>query len=192
MAHQWGLREEELQRYRALMQGPLGTYSPNLDPLSALGIEAQSETERQRYAEMQVDAEATRVEKLLAYQRAYDEAWKVRYPGMALINPPPMSSPLMLKTVERMAVFIDFDCVRCDRQVKQLHASGASFDLYFLDSQQDDKRIRDWAQKNGIKPSQIRDGIITLNHDNGRWMAMGAQGELPAVMRKVNGKWLRQ
>ena len=46
------------------MEGPLGIYSPNLDPLSALGVEARSDEERRRYAEMQVKAEARRVEGL--------------------------------------------------------------------------------------------------------------------------------
>lgn len=191
LARQWGLQEDELNRYRALMQGPLGTYSPTLDPLSALGIEAQSEAERQRYAELQVEAEAARVEKLLAYQRAYDLAWKVRYPGMALINLP-MSSPLMIKAAERLAVFVQYDCPNCEQQVKQLNTAGTPFDLYVVGSRQDDKRIRDWAKKAGIPPNRIRDGTITLNHDSGRWSSIGAQGELPAVMREVNGKWLRQ
>ncbi|MHC8334096.1 TIGR03759 family integrating conjugative element protein [Pseudomonas sp. LB3P25] len=192
LAREWGLQENELKRYRALMQGPLGTYSPNLDPLSALGIEAQSEAERQRFAGLQVEAEAARVEKLLAYQRAYDQAWKMRYPGMALINLPPMSSPLVIKAAERAAVFVQYDCPSCEQKVKQLSTAGTSFDLYVIGSRQDDKRLRDWAQKNGITPTKIRDGTITLNHDNGRWMSIGAQGVLPAVMREVNGKWLRQ
>ncbi len=191
LSRQWGLQEDELYRYRTLMQGPLGTYSPNLDPLSALGIEAESDAERKRYAELQVEAEAARVEKLLAYQRAYDHAWKIRYPGMALINLPPMSSPL-IKVADRAAVFVQYDCPSCEHQVKKLNATGTSFDLYVVGSRQDDKRIRNWAQKVGIKPTRIRDGTITLNHDNGRWLSTGAQGELPAVMREVNGKWFRQ
>ena len=47
-ARDWGLRSEEWARYRQLMQGPLGVYSPQLDPLTALGIEARSEEERRR------------------------------------------------------------------------------------------------------------------------------------------------
>ncbi len=48
-AREWGLHPEEWARYRQLMQGPLGIYSPQLDPLTALGIEARSEEERRRY-----------------------------------------------------------------------------------------------------------------------------------------------
>src|SRR5690606_34138892 len=39
LARDWGLETEEWSRYRELMQGPLGVYSPSLDPLTALGIE---------------------------------------------------------------------------------------------------------------------------------------------------------
>ena len=66
-ASEWGLQPQEWTRYRELMDGPLGIYSPNLDPLSALGIEARTDEERRRYAELQVQVEARRVEKLLAY-----------------------------------------------------------------------------------------------------------------------------
>jgi len=45
-AREWGLQPEEWARYRQLMQGPLGVYSPQLDPLTALGIEARSDEER--------------------------------------------------------------------------------------------------------------------------------------------------
>ena len=33
---------------------------------------------------------------------------------------------------------------------------------------------------------------ITLNHDGGRWLSLGLPGELPAVVRQVNGQWQRQ
>ena len=33
---------------------------------------------------------------------------------------------------------------------------------------------------------------ITLNHDAGRWLSLGLSGELPAVVREVNGQWQRQ
>ena len=43
VASDWGLQPQEWARYRELMDGPLGIYSPNLDPLSALGIEARTD-----------------------------------------------------------------------------------------------------------------------------------------------------
>ncbi|SFH38542.1 integrating conjugative element protein, PFL_4693 family [Pseudomonas sp. NFACC45] len=192
LAQQWGLEQEEYDRFTALMRGPLGTYSPHLDPLSALGIEARTDAERQRYAQLQVEAEAVRVEKLLSYQRAYDQAWKNRFPGMVLINPPPLHSPLLTKTAGRKSVFVRLDCTECEHRVRQLQVSGTAFDLYIVDSQHDDNGIRQWAQKVGIRPIKVRDGTISINHDKGRWISIGDAGELPAVMQEVNGRWLRQ
>ena len=44
----------------------------------------------------------------------------------------------------------------------------------------------------GIDPARVRARTITLNHDAGRWLSLGLPGELPAVVREVNGQWQRQ
>jgi len=191
LAQQWGLRDDEFSRYRELMQGPLGIYSPNIDPLSALGIEARTDAERRRYAELQVQAEARRVEKLLAYQRAYDEAWQRLYPGMQRVNLPDVVSSTPSGN-GRMAVFVRDDCAACEQTVQRLQTSGMTFDLYMVGSRADDARIRDWAKRAQIDPARVRTGSITLNHDDGRWLSLGVSGELPAVVREVNGQWIRQ
>lgn len=198
LARDWGLKAEEWARYRQLMQGPLGVYSPNLDPLTALGIEAQSADERRRYAELQVQAEGRRVEKLLAYQRAYDDAWERLYPTLSPLNSSTPTAPVSVVTKalaqepQRLAVFIKDNCAACDQQVKQLQASGRAFDLYMVGSRNDDTRIREWAARVGIDPAKVRSRTITLNHDAGRWQTIGVQGELPALVREVNGRWQRE
>lgn len=197
LATDWGLQADEWMRFRQLMEGPLGVYSPNLDPLTALGIESRSDEERQRYAELQVRMEGRRVEKLIAYQRAYEQAWKRMYPNL-----PPVSHPRAQRTdvvrrspleneMVRVAVFVKDDCLPCDRRVLQLQADGRYFDIYVVDSLQDDTRIRRWATRTGIDPDKVRAGVITLNHDSGRWLAIGDNSGLPAVMREVNGQWQR-
>jgi len=191
LAPQWGLRDDEFARYQELMQGPLGIYSPNLDPLSVLGIEARSDEERRRYAELQVQAEARRVEKLLAYQRAYDEAWQRLYPNMQPVNLPGAVSSIASGN-GRTAVFVRDGCAACEQTVQRLQSSGMAFDLYMVGSRSEDARIRDWAKRAQIDPARVRDGFITLNHDGGRWLSLGLSGELPAVVREVNGQWQRQ
>lgn len=193
VAKDWGLEPEEWTRYRQLMQGPLGVYSPNLDPLTALGIEARTSDERRRYAELQVQAEARRVEKLLIYQRAYDAAWQRLYPNLQRVDLSGSSSlPQDTFQPTRLAVFVKENCPACERRVRQLQAEGAEFDLYLVDSRQEDARVRQWAERVGVDPDKVRDRAITLNHDNGRWLAIGVQGELPAVVREVSGQWQRQ
>ncbi|MDR1934505.1 MAG: TIGR03759 family integrating conjugative element protein [Candidatus Accumulibacter sp.] len=189
-ARDWDLRPDEWTRYRQLMQGPLGVYSPNLDPLTALGIEARHDEERTRYAELQVRAEARRVEKLLAYQRAYDDAWRRLYPDRPRVDLSGMG--VGPGDAGRLAVFVKDDCVPCEQRVRQLHAAGTAFDLYFVDAPADDARLRQWARKAGIDPARVRARTITLNHDGGRWRALGLPGELPAVLREVDGAWRRQ
>ncbi|URW83088.1 TIGR03759 family integrating conjugative element protein [Alcaligenes sp. DN25] len=193
VASEWGLQPQEWARYRELMDGPLGIYSPNLDPLSALGIEARTDEERRRYAELQVQIEARRVEKLLAYQRAYDEAWQRLNPGMQRVNmPDDKPSAGAVRGSGRMAVFVKDGCAACGLLAQRLQSSGTEFDLYMVGSRQDDARIRDWAKRAQIDAARVRSGSITLNHDGGRWLSLGLPGDLPAVVREVNGQWQRQ
>jgi len=192
-ARAWGLRPEEWARYRQLMQGPLGIYSPNLDPLTALGIEARSDDERNHYAALQVQAEARRVDKMLAYQRAYDAAWQRLFPGQARVNLPGAQAPSAGNTGSgRLAIFVKADCPPCVQRTRQLQAAGTAFDLYMVGSRGDDALIRQWASQAGIDPARVRAHTITLNHDGGRWLSLGLSGELPAVVQEVNGQWQRQ
>lgn len=193
-AASWGLSKDEWKRYESVMQGPRGFYSPGLDPLTALGIEAESDAERNRLAELQARAEAERVRKELLYQQAYDAAAKrlagatqpVQFPSES----PPQSSPASV--TGKLALFVKASCDACDSKAKQLQAQSIPFDIYMIGTGNDDAVIRRWALHAGIDPSKVRDRSITLNHDRGRWMSIGGQGELPALVRQVNGQWVRQ
>lgn len=188
LAHAWGLKTEEWQRYRQLMEGPLGIYSPGLDPLTALGIEARSVQERERYAELQVRTEAQRVEKILSYQRAYDAAWQRLAPQLPRVS---LTANSPVQQTSRLAVFVRANCQPCIQQIKQLQAQNTAFDIYVV-GKQSDGELRAWAGRAGIDPEQVRTHLITLNHDAGRWQKLGISGDLPAILRKVNTQWQRQ
>lgn len=207
LARSWGLQPQEWTRYRQLMQGPVGIYSPNLDPLTALGIDAQTNDERQHYADLQVRVEARRVEKILAYQRAYDAAWKRAYPTLqpieeAAARPINASNtsttsntsgaPMSDEPDGRVAVFVKENCPPCEDRVKQLQGGGRAFDLYLVGSRNEDARVRTWATHVGIDPIKVRARKITLNHDEGRWLSIGGHGDLPAVVRLIDGQWRRE
>lgn len=181
------------------MEGPRGIYSPGLDPLTALGIEAKSAEERRRYAELQVQAERQRIDKELAYQKAYDQAFARLYPNEKVIQISSEPSSLTssgavtaLKGSGRLAVFVQDNCTACIARVSDLQAQKQAFDLYYVGSQGDDEKIRRWAILAGVEPTSVRNRQITLNHDAGRWLGLGLGGELPAVVREVNGQWQRQ
>lgn len=199
LAREWGLTPQEWTRYQTVMAGPRGIYSPGLDPLTALGIEAKSAEERRRYAELQVQAERQRIDKELAYQRAYDQAFARLYPNEKVIqissgptSPAGSGITTALKGTGRLAVFVQDSCTACIARVKDLQTQKQPFDLYFVGSQGDDETIRRWAILAGIEPTSVRNRQITLNHDAGRWLGLGLGGDLPAVVREVNGQWQRQ
>jgi len=155
-------------------------------------VPARTDEELRRYAELQVVAEAQRVDKPLGYQRAYDEAWQRLHPGLGRIAIAGIDAQEDAGGSGRLAVFIKDDCPTCDSLVQRLQANGAEFDLYMVGTVQDDNVIRKWARGARIDPAHVREGAITLNHDAGRWLTLGLEGNLPAVVRQVNGQWQRQ
>ncbi|MBV2079666.1 MULTISPECIES: TIGR03759 family integrating conjugative element protein [Pseudomonas] len=190
-AASWGLTEQEWTRFEQIQAGPRGFWSPNLDPLTALGVEAQTDQERQRYAELQVALEAKRAERELAYQNAYTAAWAKLFPGLlpiqGMASPPPASSSVM----PRQALFVEDHCPECTAEAQRLQSSDTAFDIYLVGSQGQDERVRSWARQADIDPVKVQRQQITLNHDRGRWFSLGAPGPLPATFQQVNGQWQR-
>ncbi|MCS2611051.1 TIGR03759 family integrating conjugative element protein [Halomonas dongshanensis] len=174
-AEAWGLNQQEYRRYESIMEGPRGIWSPGLDPLTALGLEARSQAERQRYAEKLVETERARVEAELAFQRAYDDAWQRLYPNDMPVNSFSTrggedatrsvfgSNPSAAS--QRLNVVVATEgCDQCEATVKRLLNNGVVMDIWVVDSNGDDDRIRRWAAQIGIPPAQVRAGTVTLNH----------------------------
>ncbi|EDQ7230717.1 TIGR03759 family integrating conjugative element protein [Salmonella enterica subsp. enterica] len=182
-ARQWGLTAEEWSRYEALKRSERGIWSPSLDPLTTLGVEATTDAERQKYADLLVGKESRRVEKELAFQRAYDAAWKRRFPGLV---PVAVASP---DRRSRLAVFVREDCPSCDTRLKTLLSAGNPLDIWLVGSDNDDSRLRSWAVAQHIDNTRVQRREITLNHDAGRWLHYG-QGRMPVVLEKQGDTWL--
>lgn len=183
VARQWGLTQKEWSRYETLKLGERGIWSPSLDPLTTLGVEATTDAERRKYADLLVEKEYLRVEKELAFQRAYDAAWKRRFPGLMPVaaSAPDYSS--------RLAVFVREDCPACDTRLKSLLRAGNPLDIWLVGSDNDDSRLRRWAVAQHIDGTRVQRREITLNHDGGRWLHYG-QGKMPAVLEKQGDTWL--
>lgn len=205
LASEWGLDVDEWKRYQEVMQGPRGVFSPGLDPISALGIEARSDQERLRYARLQAQMETQRVEKELAYQRAYDEAIAEAVAGQNVVNLP-REKPLFAAAEQkakntgsgRLALFVSSDCAHCGSKVKELQGADESFDIYLVGSAGDDNQVRKWAVAAGVDPAKVRQRQITLNHDEGRWSALQAANDVPAdtafpfALRMDKGRWVKE
>jgi len=187
----WGLTEQEWAKFESLQTGPRRYWSPQLDPLTTLGVEAETDQERQRYAELQVRLEAKRAERELAYQKAYTQAWAKLYPDLMPIQGMATTANTASQTATRSALFVKDDCDSCMNVAKRLQDQGTAFDLYLVGSDGDDDSVRRWAKAAGIVPANVQRRQITLNHDRGRWFSLGAFGSLPARFEQVNGQWQR-
>lgn len=191
---EWGLTEQDWTRYEALKNGPQGVWSPNLDPLTMLGIEARSESERNRYAELLARKEFERNEKILAFQLAYDQAFTRLYPNILPFRVDENGQVSAAPTSNnRIIYFTRSDCEKCVDDLKKLftHAGNNPVDIYLVDSEQSDEKIRKWAMDNQIDVGKVRSRQITLNHDKGMWLK-NANGKIPVAFRIVGGtEWQR-
>ena len=164
----WGLDRQEWRKYEAIMMGKRGIWSPEIDPITALGIHATSEAERNYYADLYVKTEFVRVEGELAFQRAVDAAWKRNYsatPRLASYQRSVSGKPII-----RYGIVVKDSCDLCAKAVQEYiglltnsaHLSG--IDIYIADSGGDEAKLRRWVENNQIAIDQIQQGKVTINH----------------------------
>jgi len=177
----WGVTQEEWLRYLALKQQARGIWSPGLDPLTTLGVEAETDSERQHFAELLVKTEFRRLEKELAFQRAYDAAWQRLYPDLTPLKTPSAST-------SRVSLFVKENCPACDNLLRTLLAQKRPVDIWLVNSAGDDNRVRTWATEHGIDSKRVKEHSITLNHDAGRWMLLG-QSKIPVALERKGEQW---
>jgi len=180
--------KNEIQRFNKIMNGSRGYFSPDLDPLSALGIEARNDAERRHYAELWVKQEYERTEKELKFQREVDAAWKRLMPNMLPVNMG-NAAGIAHDSGGRLALFVrEADCQRCDARLSAVLADKRPVDIYLVDSEGSDQKLRNWAQQHRIPAEQVRERRITLNHDAGRWMRYG-NGIMPVLLQQGESGW---
>jgi len=193
-ARTWNLSETEWRRYQQLMQGIRGSISPSrISPIEVLGIHARDEAERQRYAETWARAMREDVDRILAFQYAYDAAGKRLYPNEPLIDihrlPGKSKETSALQSTDRLLFFTRPACPVCDLLIDKLlqridEVSG--IDIYVTELVPgDDAAVRDWASRHQIEPDWVRSRRVTLNHDGGALDKLtNGQGEVPSVLRR--------
>ncbi|MFD3225742.1 TIGR03759 family integrating conjugative element protein [Rahnella aceris] len=186
-AQQWGLSDTEWQKYQKLKQGKRGIQSPGLDPLTTLGVESDSVSERRRLAELWVKEEYQRTEKELAFQREVNAAWSRLYPNALSVNMG-NASGLAHDTNGRMALFVRDNCERCDARLAAVLADNRPVDIYLVGSDGKDDTVRKWAVSHNIPVDRVRSRQITLNHDRGLWLTYG-QGQMPVILQQGENGW---
>ena len=156
-AARWQLTETEWLEYKRIMAGPRGNWSPELDPITALGIEAESDAERRRYAELLAKIEYQRSLKESRFQLEYDRAIARLYPRDQLysVNRYDQAGRLALVASPRDSGLGDL--------IKR-YAQTNGVDIFIKDAS--NAEIRRWAQQEGLPPGLVRSRQVTLNHYN--------------------------
>jgi integrating conjugative element protein (TIGR03759 family) len=193
-ARHWGLSNEEWQDYQAIMQGKRGIWSPGLDPITALGVHADSDAKRQRLAELYVRQEFKRTEDELAFQKAVNRAWARLFPHQKPLNKTAGQFSPVSDAPTRYALVVKENCAACDAALRRhlrsaVFGSGIGMDIYLVDSGSDDDRLRTWASDNNIPQQAVEAGRITLNH--GRDF-VGLKRFPVVYAKRGNGQWVQQ
>jgi integrating conjugative element protein (TIGR03759 family) len=183
LAARWRLSMEEWATYRTLMQGPRGIWSPSLDPITVLGIHAETDAERRRYAELLVMVEFERVEQELLFQRAYDDAAQRLFPTLPRVTLASSDPPAALSGAERLAFFGSVNskrCPTCRDVLKRWLETYVGHDGPVLD-----------LLGQGVSAAAVRRGRITLNHARGPLAgSMSDSAVSPRLMQRLAGQWL--
>ncbi|PKM35483.1 MAG: TIGR03759 family integrating conjugative element protein [Gammaproteobacteria bacterium HGW-Gammaproteobacteria-10] len=188
---QWSLSAQEWRRYKTLMKGIRGSISPaTISPIEVLGTHARNDQERKKYAEMWAQMRFEDAERILAFQAAYNEAFRKLYGDVQLIDINkirPHNSTQTMSSItadSRLLVFLKVDkCYECKQLIRRVLGNRSlnknQIDVYFVDTKpgQDDEKIKKWVTDLAIDPTRLKSGKITLNHD---------QGNLLKIMHKVD------
>jgi len=189
----WGLTVKEWTTYERVMDDRRGIWSPGLDPLTALGVSAETAAERKRYAELYVRTEFERTRKELAFQLAVDQAWARLYPDTPRIGLHDSGKDANQAAI-RYALIVTPDCRECDSLLAQrlgsmLGEAQEGVDVHVVGTQGDDDVLRRWIASQPDLLAVLKTGRATVNH--------GSQfqdlARFPAIYSKTgNGQWARE
>lgn len=202
---QWQLTGTEWNRYLTLMQGVRGSISPKtLSPIEVLGVHARSDKERVKYARQWAEIMREDTQRVLAFQAAYNEAWREMNPTGEIIDVKKLFADRQQQSQindtavqpgDRVLLFLRLNrCPDCrillTRVRRATHEAGTQLDLFFTDTRpgKDDPALRQWIANNRFDTERIRQKKITFNHDKGTLVRTGGSAaKAPAAYRIRNG-----
>ncbi len=181
----WGLTADDWKEYQSIMAGPRGTWTPDVSPLTALGVHAESEADRLRYAKLSAELDYQRIRAEAHWQLTFD-AVKTRVWGEQQSKEPTTLSLESLKSHQRVSLFTDAVCdARCRRVMASLKESQVNVDVYFV-GKASRTEIVEWAKRQQLPPEAVNQTRqYSLNHDNGILKRLGHDNsDLPLVLHK--------
>lgn len=182
---QWNLTQTDWNRYQSIMAGPRGNWSPDISPISALGIHAITEVDRMRYAEIAAKQDWERLMSERAWYLTYGVA-KDRYFGERLKELEATQKTLSdTAASDHLVLFTDDQCnPQCRRAVSTALDTGAAIDIHFVGVSSRDT-IGEWAKANRIPPEAVnKTKRVTLNIDSGMFQRIALDATLPQLFHR--------
>lgn len=151
----WGLSVTEWHRAQELRTIRRGLISADVTPLEVLGIFAESESERKRYAKLYATRQLNVLDRIALFEADYIEAVR------ELTQKSQVTSDRY-----RLVTSVACTTARCDDELQQalqlVEVHG--LDIYLTDTGGNNTVARNWAARNDIPLDLVRSRQITLNH----------------------------
>lgn len=184
-ASSWGLTDREWGRYKELMvTTQRDIWTPNIDPITLLGVESRTDTERQHFARLFNQIEMARQKKELKFADAQirdvqriapesnvfksyleqREIKRVSYHNQGKLSlGSPQSDNAWSTTTYFAQINLAIECDdKCNSDLKSILGKDR-LDLYFSNASNDDS-IYAFAKKYDIDSERVKSGQITLNY----------------------------
>lgn len=194
LARQWQLTDSDWLKYKSIMKGPRGVWSPGLDPITALGVSETNLAERKRYAELWIKVETKRAELEIAFEVERQLAAKrINGDQLAVKNQQWVQEWEEKRTAvsKQVFLFVDVKCIDdCKALVDEVRASvgkNARLDIFFANSATSEA-IGQWAASMKISPETVRSKSITLNFDEGKSSSLKVDLKTLPQVRVVDTK----
>ncbi len=166
-ARSWGLTIDEWDRYESLIDGPRGIWSPNIDPITVLGIEATTIEEQEKYASLYVEKFHERVMKEQRFQITLNRVRQDYYENI------PVSVAAHNPKANSYALFIS--AKSCSDECSHWLNRGMGFvsidDVtlhIYLSEAPNEQDVRKWAVDWSIPLRMIYDEKVVLHIENGQ------------------------
>ncbi len=198
MAKSFHLSDDEYARYKYLLENtPRKFWTPNISPVTLLGIEAKTDTERTRYAELAYKLKTEREAKEKAFasiavevEYRLDPKSQNRTPiteqkfGFAESLPDNKTS-LTSVFINANACMASAECQQVIGDLVKSNSSTNLLNIYFVQSTK--AQISDFAVRNNISSEKVKSGSINLAIESGQISAAGlGKYKLPFFVTQSN------
>lgn len=179
----WNVTEKEWTKYESIMKKDGKYHWRDVDPIMILGMYAESESDKKRYAIRMAKKEHRLTDMFASFNRLYQKEFDILYGHEKILDLAFLKEQISENALknnilsgnskqhkktssigDKYILFISSDCQGCSdfyNRIVNEQAIGSSVDIYFIRNTQ--QQIRQWAKLNDINPELVKSGNLTLN-----------------------------